>query len=226
VAISAIVPVKKLQISKERLSTILSPRERKSLTVVMLEDVLKALRSSAINRIVVISHDSIVHQIADRFDSIYLSENQLGLNLAVEQATEWCIQHQSDSTLILPADVPLVSPEDITQIIELGVETASLVLSPSRNGGTNALFRRPPDLIEASFGLGSYNRHIKEALERGIKPKVYLSSRVTTDIDSEKDLKRFLEIESHTLSRKFLEQIGLWDRFAKALRDPSLCSAH
>jgi 2-phospho-L-lactate guanylyltransferase len=148
------------------------------------------------------------------------------LNLAVEQATEWCIQHQSDSTLILPADVPLVSPEDITQIIELGVETASLVLSPSRNGGTNALFRRPPDSIEASFGLGSYNRHIKEALERGIKPKVYLSSRVTTDIDSEKDLRRFLEIESHTLSRKFLEQIGLLDRFVKAPRDPSLCSAH
>jgi 2-phospho-L-lactate guanylyltransferase (CobY/MobA/RfbA family) len=72
VAISAIVPVKKLQISKERLSTILSPRERKSLTVVMLEDVLKALRSSAINRIVVIGHDSIIHQIADKFDSIYL----------------------------------------------------------------------------------------------------------------------------------------------------------
>lgn len=223
--ISAIVPVKKLDLSKKRLSTILSPRDRRSLAVVMLEDVLKALKSSAVHQIVVISPDSTVHLIANMFDVTCLSENRLGLNLAIEQATKWCIQHQSDSALILPADVPFVSPEDIAHIIEFGVQTPSLVLSPSRNGGTNALFRRPADLMEASFGPNSYKRHIKEALEKGIEPKIYRSQRVSTDIDSEEDLKRFLEVESHTLSRRFLEQIGLRKRLAEPLQDSSLCSA-
>jgi 2-phospho-L-lactate guanylyltransferase len=212
--ISAIVPVKKLDLSKKRLSTILSPRERRLLAVVMLEDVLRALKSSAIHQIVVISPDSTVHLIANKFGVICLSENRSGLNLAIEQAAKWCIQHQSDSALVLPADVPLVSPKDIARIIELGGQTASLVLSPSRNGGTNALFRRPVDLMEASFGPNSYKRHIKEALEKGIEPKVYRSQRVSTDIDSEEDLKRFLEIESHALSRRFLERIGLRKRLS------------
>ncbi len=39
----AVVPVKGLGVSKERLSTVLSPQERKELTLAMLEDVLTAL---------------------------------------------------------------------------------------------------------------------------------------------------------------------------------------
>jgi 2-phospho-L-lactate guanylyltransferase len=227
--ISAIVPVKRLHISKKRLSTILSPRQRRSLVLVMLEDVLKALKPSPVHQIVVISPDAMVHLVANRFDVTFLSEKHSGLKMAIEQATEWCIQHQSDSTLVLPVDIPLISSEDITRIIELGVQETSLVLSPSRDGGTNALFRRPADLIETCFGPDSYKRHIKKGLEKRIRPKIYRSDRMSADIDSKEDLMRFLEVESHTLSRQFLEQIGLQKRLAKTphpnyLQDSNPCS--
>jgi 2-phospho-L-lactate guanylyltransferase len=225
-AVSAIVPIKQLCLSKGRLSTILSPQERRLLTVAMLKDVLKALKSSTVHQIVVISPDSTIQLITNKSDVNCLSENQSGLNQAIEQATKWCIQHQSDSSLILPADVPLVSPEDIAKIIELGSDAESLVLSSSRNGGTNALFRRPSDVIEACFGPKSYARHIKTAKDKRIEPKIYRSQRVSTDIDSEEDLRRFLEIKSNTLSRQFLERIGLRNRFARPLQDATLSSAH
>ena len=53
----AIVPVKRIGVSKRRLSESLSPQERKSLTVAMLEDVLKALKASVVTKVLVVSND-------------------------------------------------------------------------------------------------------------------------------------------------------------------------
>lgn len=211
--------------AKVRLSAVLSPCERKSLTVVMLEDVLRAVKLSPVHQTVVISPDSTVKGIVNKCDVMFLSENQSDLNAAIEQATKWCTKNHFESTLVIPADVPLISPQDISKIIKLGVEENSLVLSPSSNGGTNALFRRPADLIETSFGPESYARHFKKGFEIGIEPNVYRSKNISIDIDSQEDLTRFLEIESHTLSKQFLERIGLRKRLSKRRQDSGLYSA-
>lgn len=203
----AIVPVKTPQKSKVRLSVVLNPQERRTLTLTMLEDVLKALKSSVISQIVVISSDFTVQTLANKFGIAYLSESQLGLNQAIEQATEWCIQNDAESVLVLPADVPLIAPEDINQIVKLSSERTSVVISPSQKGGTNALLQKPPNLIPACFGPQSFIKHVNKASTIGVIAKIYDSPRVTMDIDSLEDLKNFLKIQSKTLSLRFLEQI-------------------
>ena len=72
-AVFAVVPVKRLNVSKRRLSAVLNPEERSLLTVAMLEDVLAALKASTVHETVVVSNDSVVREVADRFGFSYFS---------------------------------------------------------------------------------------------------------------------------------------------------------
>ena len=110
--------------------------------------------------------------------------------------------------LILPADIPLVSPKDINKIVALGSDKAfAVVLCPSQNGGTNALFKKPPNLIRACFGPNSFRKHVQEACKKQVNVRFYYSVGTATDIDSVEDLKKLNEIENNTVSKQVLEQI-------------------
>jgi 2-phospho-L-lactate guanylyltransferase len=207
VSVFAIIPVKTLLKSKKRLSMVLNPQERQTLTLAMIEDVLKAIKCSVVCQTIVISSDPTVEELANNYGASYLKERKHELNEAVKQAIEWCIQNKADSVLILPADIPLIKAEDINRIVELCPKGTSVVISPSQNGGTNALLQKPPDLIPTHFGPNSFSKHAIEALHRGILTRVYRSKRVATDIDSPKDLEKLLKIKAQTVSHKFLEQI-------------------
>jgi len=208
-SVFAVIPVKTLPKSKTRLSIILNSRERRTLTLTMLEDVVKAVKSSKVYQTVVISADPTVQRIADRLEVMRIPERKQGLNPAVKQATEWCIQNGADSALVLPADIPLIRAGDINQIVKLGSERAIVVLSPSQNGGTNALLQEPPNLISPHFGPRSFMKHLAEASQKRVPARVYQSQRVALDIDSKRDLENFLKIEEQTASRQYLEQIEI-----------------
>jgi len=74
----AIVPVKRLGVSKRRLSKFLSSQERKVLTIAMLEDVLRALKASMVSEIVVVSSDQVPAPAAVRFGWRETAEPNLG----------------------------------------------------------------------------------------------------------------------------------------------------
>jgi 2-phospho-L-lactate/phosphoenolpyruvate guanylyltransferase len=207
-AVYAVVPVKTLADSKRRLSAVFTPQERKELTLAMLEDVLNALQSSVVDETVIVGEDLAVEQVAKKFGASYLSANGASLNSAIEEATSWCMKKGSESVLVLPADVPLLDAKDINRIVELGKGGGlAVVLSPSQNWGTNALYQNPPKMIPACFGPKSFLNHIREAYCKGISVRLHFSSGLATDIDSAEDLEKLFETENKTVSRRVLEQI-------------------
>jgi 2-phospho-L-lactate guanylyltransferase len=209
VAIYAIIPVKKLADSKKRLSTVFTPQERATLTLTMLEDVLKALKASVVDEIVVVAEDSQVHQAAEKFEAFYRFANGATLNSAIEETTQYCIQKGAQSILVLPADVPLIESQEIDRIIQLADGGSSaVVLSPSHDWGTNVLYQKPPKLIPACFGPESFIKHIRAAFQNGISVRLHFSNNLAADIDSAKDLKKLFEVENTTVSKRFLEQIN------------------
>src|SRR5208283_379288 len=170
----AVVPVKSLGASKNRLSSVLSPQERRQLTLAMLEDVLSALQTSVVDDTVVVSNDLTVHDVVGKFGAMYLAQKTSGLNSAIEEATEWCLQEGAEAVLVLPADIPLLSPADVDRIVKLGnYEKQTVVLSPSYDGGTNSLFQSPLNLIRVCFGPRSFAKHIKEAQNKGVCVRFY-----------------------------------------------------
>jgi 2-phospho-L-lactate guanylyltransferase len=208
-AVYAIVPVKKIGVSKRRLSESLSLQERKALTVAMLEDVLKALKSSVVAKVLVVSNDPKVRPIAEKFGADFFSPFRKGLNFAVEEAWAWCMKNKADSVLVLPADIPLVTSKDIDSIVKLGSGERRVVLAPSKDWGTNAFFQCPPHLVHANFGPDSFKKHSAAARSKGVCVKYYYSLGVGLDIDSVEDLQFLLKAQNTTLSKEILQKFNV-----------------
>jgi len=212
-----IVPVKKLEDAKSRLSPLLLDNERREFCLKMLEDVLASVKTTRhVNQTVVMGKDEEAFHVAKGFDAVPLTEGQSGLNQAVSEAISWCIQRGATSTLILPADIPLVTPMDLNRILSLG-EEAAVVISPSRSGsGTNALLLNPPNVIPTFYGQHSFQRHIEEASIRAIRFRTVRSSRIALDIDTVEDLAYFAALKhKETRSHRFLERIGVLKRLTE-----------
>ncbi len=202
----AIVPVKRIGVSKRRLSQSLSAQERKSLTVAMLEDVLQALKASTVGKVLVVSNDPNVRPIAEQFGFSFFSPFRKGLNFAIEEAFALSMRNKAESVLVLPADIPLVTSKDIDVIVKLGSDGQRIVLVPSRDWGTNAFFQCPPHLIHACFGPNSFTKHMHEARGKGVCVKFYHSLGTGLDIDSVEDLCLLLKVENSTLSKQVLQK--------------------
>ena len=184
----AIIPVKKLDEAKTRLSSLLSKNERREFCLEMLEDVLVTVKTTrCIRRTVVVSGDPAVLQVAKRFGVVPLMESQPGLNQAVSGAINWCVQNGAKSTLILPADIPSVTPRDLNKIFSLGKEVA-MVISPSRSeDGTNALLLTPPNALPTFYGKHSFQLYIIKASKRAISYRKIKLPRIALDIDTVED---------------------------------------
>ncbi len=196
-----IIPVKRLEMAKSRLSPLLSINERKQFCLEMLKDVLTAVKTANyIHRTVVMSMDETALQVAKTFDAIPFIQNKLGLNQAILEVINWCIERGVSSTLILPADIPLVTSLDLNRIYSLG-KNSGIVISPSRNGeGTNALLLTPPNVISTFYGQDSFRKHIEEASTQGTSIHIFRSLRVALDIDTVEDLIAFLALKAEEVS--------------------------
>ncbi|MFQ6054052.1 MAG: 2-phospho-L-lactate guanylyltransferase [Candidatus Bathyarchaeia archaeon] len=209
------IPVKALADSKSRLSSALKPRERTHLTLAMLEDVVRvALASGAASGVAVISADRGILGFAGELGADAVREGGRGLNRAVEQVTAWCIRRGAGAVLILPSDIPCVTVEDIRRLVDLGSERRSVALSPSDDGGTNALLRNPPDVIPPRFGANSFMEHLSAARMRGVRARVHRSPSIALDVDSVDDLKRLMEAPRETSTHRLLEELGLSARLS------------
>jgi 2-phospho-L-lactate/phosphoenolpyruvate guanylyltransferase len=94
----------------------------------------------------------------------------------------------ANSVLVLPADVPLVSPVDIEHLIYLGRYPLSAVVVPDRHeDSSNALLLTPPGHIRPLFGPGSFQRNIRLAQQAGMRVMVHRSEHLGLDIDCPED---------------------------------------
>ena len=107
-----LVPVKNLSAAKQRLAAVLDQPSRTALAQAMLHDVLSALHGWK-NRppVAVVTSDPYAVKLAAEygFEIIPDPENP-GETGAIEMATRLCVERGVDSTLVIPADIPLIQP--------------------------------------------------------------------------------------------------------------------
>jgi 2-phospho-L-lactate guanylyltransferase len=189
-----IIPVKPLNRAKSRLAGVLSPEQREQLAESMFRHVLEAVRSlPQIIGTLVISRDSRALAIARDYGAKTVQETGTPeLNAALERATQVVASWGGKSVLVLPADLPLVTAEDIENILALGNGVRTVVIATDQNqDGTNALYMRPPGVIAYAYGPGSYQRHSQLAREAAAEIKVYASERLALDVDVQDDLTQY-----------------------------------
>ena len=114
-----------------------------------------------------------------------------GLNAGIREARDDAIAGGADAVMILPIDLPLVSPAALAQLVApLSVvgERPLVVLAPDRHHrGTNGLLLAPPDAIEPSFGGDSRAAHEACARDAGAR-YVELDGPLSLDLDTPDDL--------------------------------------
>jgi len=192
-----IIPVKPLNRAKSRLSGVLTPEQRYHLAETMLRHVLSVVQTvPQVLGTLVISRDNKVLSIAREYNAHTVQESGTPeLNTALMRATQVIARWKGSAVLILPADLPLIAGEDVAAIIEMsGRAPQSVVIATDQHeDGTNALFVRPPGLVEYAYGAGSYKRHKQIAQDAGADMKIYHSERLLLDIDVPADLQSFHE---------------------------------
>ncbi len=151
----AIVPVKPLMRGKSRLAGVLTPDERADLNRRLLIHTLSTLATIAeIEQILVISRDHTALALARSFGARTVQENGAPhLNIALARATAVAKNFSARGVLVVPADLPLLSSEDIGAILARAAQPPVVVVAPDRRRqGTNALLISPVGLIDFEFG--------------------------------------------------------------------------
>ncbi len=193
----AIVPVKSLEQAKQRLAPVLPLETRRRLMLVMLEDVLATLRHvERLAPVLVVTPDAEVAELASNAGAKVLREaSSQGHSAAAIAGFAYAQSHGAVRALTLPADAPLVTAAELRSFIEGVAVTAGplLTLVPSHDGdGTNGFLVSPPDLMQPSFGPGSFTRHLAHAAARQIECRIRHLPGLALDIDEPADLARLI----------------------------------
>jgi 2-phospho-L-lactate guanylyltransferase len=202
----AYVFMKPLALSKSRLATTLTPARRELLAAAMLASTLSAVLDAGLAT-TVIGGDADVRQLSEASGAGWRPEPSTGLN---ESLAEVLRTGTSENVLYLPADLPLLTPEDIEVLLDAGEE---VVIAPDRwSAGTNALLLPAASGFGPALGAGSMALHIEEARRVGHEAHLIETPGLGFDVDTPADLELLLQ-----------RRPGWWQDAAAVLLEASVC---
>jgi 2-phospho-L-lactate guanylyltransferase len=198
----AIVPVKPLRRGKSRLAGVLTEEERTQLNYSMLSHTLKVLASvPEINHTLVVSRDPAALALAREHGAkTLLEDGSPHLNTALRRATAVAQAYSTEGVLIIPADLPLLTVEDVQSLISRAQKPPVVVIAcDRREEGTNALLVSPAGLIDYAFGPGSFQRHSDRTTKFCIRLEVVDNPAFALDLDLPEDLELLRQMEAFDL---------------------------
>ncbi|MCI0579069.1 MAG: 2-phospho-L-lactate guanylyltransferase [Chloroflexi bacterium] len=203
--------MKPLRDSKSRLSHILSTDERAELTATLLARTLKVLGEvKAVHRTLVVSRDPAALKIARAHKALTFGETEKqDLNTALTRATHVAAAQQANCVLILPSDLPFLTPADVEMMVTAAVpemmrsngngyyynERAVSICTDHNQEGTNALLLCPPTGFNFQYGPGSFKHHLEEAARLGMSRRIVHAPGIKFDLDTQKDWATYLAIQ-------------------------------
>jgi len=195
-----LVPIKNTAVAKQRLASILDQPARTEFAQAMLTDVLTALHAwRSRPKVGIVTHDPYAMKLAAEFQfEVILDPENPGETGAIEMATRVCVERREESTLVIPADIPLIEPWELEQIYKLAPPEGTVLVPAGDGRGTNAVLRRPADLFPLRFGNDSFKPHHAAAQAMG-KPCVILNlPGIAVDVDNPPDLRQLLSLPGKT----------------------------
>lgn len=206
-----LVPVKNLSDAKQRLSPILTPEERFALAQAMCEDVLQALaRWQKRFPVAVVTSDPFARDLAARFQFEVISDDHnAGETNAIEMATAVSRNRGALSTLVVPADIPLIESGELQKIADSAPPGGALLVPDAARRGTNAAWRSPGDLFPLRFGNDSFLPHLAAARATSLPCTVLELPGIARDVDRPEDLRELAAASGERRSQRLVRSWGL-----------------
>ena len=199
-----LVPVKNLSSAKQRLAAVLDQSSRTELAQAMLYDVLTALDHwKQRPPVAVVTSDPYAMELAAQYQfEVIPDPDNPGETGAIEMATRVCVERGVESTLVIPADIPLIQAWELEEILKQAPGEGSVLVPAADGRGTNAAFRRPANLFPLRFGNDSFKPHHAAAQATG-KPCVVLNlPGIAVDVDNPEDVQRLLSLPGDTRAQR------------------------
>ena len=204
-----LVPIKNLADAKQRLSAVLAPEERFALAQAMCEDVLQALATwQKRPAVAVVTSDPFAREQAAKFQFEVIADDNSGETNAIEMATTVCKQRGCESTLVIPADIPLIEGSELQKIVDSAPAGGAVLVPDAAGRGTNAAWRSPADLFSLRFGNDSFLPHLAAAKATGLPCVVLELPGIARDADRPEDL---YEIAAAAGSRRSQKLVRSWN---------------
>ena len=212
----AILPVKTTALAKTRLASLLSDDECAALALAMMLDVIDSLKASQrIAQVAVVTADAEVATLAREQGCLIMLETTNGLNENLTVVAQELQEKMIDGILIVPGDLPMLSPATIDVLIKSHGTGISLCAA-EKDGGTNALLCTPPAAIHFHYGKDSARLHLAEAKNNGVKCQQQFLSDFQTDIDEPDDLRwlvnQSLKAKAGVHTSQYLAGSGIAER--------------
>jgi len=208
----AVVPIKETAQAKQRLKDAVRAELKPRLALAMAEDVLSALAAAPdLRGIVVVTIDAAASELARRYGArVFADGARDGQTGAVRAAARALGREGRSAMLTIPGDVPLITPEEIRELIDAYDRTQDFVITPAHDGrGSNAVLCAPPELVALQFGDDSFMPHLEAAKRIGVEPKIVRLAGIALDIDNPRDLAAFLKVPARTRTRALLQAAGI-----------------
>ncbi len=170
----------------------------------MLHDVLTTLHTwKKRPPVAIVTSDPCALELATEYQfEVIPDPDNPGETGAIEMATRICVERGVDSTLVIPADIPLVEAWELEEILKHAPAEGSVLVPAADGRGTNAAFRRPANLFPLRFGNDSFKPHHAAAQATG-KPCVVLNfAGIALDVDNPEDLQQLISVPGETRTQR------------------------
>ncbi len=213
-----LIPFKSLATAKQRLAEALDRRQRSQLAEAMLRDVMAAA-AGVLGHIDValVTGDARAQALAKDLGFMVIEdERNESETAAIETATAWCEQQGYDTTIVVPADIPLITSDELQRVLDAAPEEGAVFVPAYDRRGSNCILRRPAAIIPLRFGNDSFLPHC-EAMQRAGKELVILEmSGIGLDIDNPHELELLVQRAGDSHAQRLLRSWGFGHREAES----------
>ena len=209
-----LIPFKSLATAKQRLTEALDAGQRSQLAEAMLRDVMTA--AAGVEEridIALVTSDARAQTIAKEFGFLVIEDTRNeSETAAIEMATEWCEQRGYDTTIVVPADIPLIACEELHRVLDAAPAEGAVFVPAYDRRGSNCILRRPASIIPLRFGNDSFLPHCEAMKKTGKELIILEMPGIGLDIDNPHELELLVRREGDTGSQRLLRSWGIGQR--------------
>jgi 2-phospho-L-lactate guanylyltransferase len=179
----------------------------------MCEDVLQALANWRDRpAVAVVTSDRFARELAAGFNFEVVADDNSGETNAIEMATAVCRERGEKSTLVVPADIPLIDGSELQKVVDSAPPRGAVLVPDAAGRGTNAAWRSPSDLFPLRFGNDSFLPHLAAAKATGLPCVVLKLPGIARDVDRPEDLRELASASGERRSQKLVRSWNLGSR--------------
>jgi 2-phospho-L-lactate guanylyltransferase len=209
-----LIPFKSLATAKQRLAPALSAQQRSQFAEAMLRDVLKAAAGVIPTiDVALVTGDRRAQGIAREFGfTIIEDERNESETAAIEMATARSEQQGYDTTIVIPADIPLIMADELHRVLQSAPLEGAVFVPAYDRRGSNCILRRPASLIPLRFGNDSFLPHCEAMKRTGKELVIFDSPGIGLDVDNPLELELLVRRDGDTHAQRLLRSWGFGQR--------------